>query len=360
MLEVVSQSGNYRVDEAGTVGEAIAAALRASAGGAFVLADAKVAALHPDAFRQVDDPGRLRLIEASEEAKSYSALEPIIGSLIEAGIRRNSVLVVVGGGVLQDIGCFIASVLFRGIAWSLVPSTLLAQCDSCIGSKSSINVGRYKNQLGTFHAPKHVYLVFGLLRTLPPDEIRSGMGEIIKLHLVAGAEELARLKGRLAHHAATGDGLDQLVWDALRIKKTFIEQDEFDTGRRNLLNYGHTFGHAYESATRYGIPHGIAVSLGISTATFFSEHLGLAPPGSADEIDELLGPWYRPYQRALLDADPGVVLSAMKQDKKNTGSSVTCILTRGPGMMEKVPLDARVQVSDLLGKYYQRISAPAG
>lgn len=359
MLEVVSSSGRYRVEERKTVGEAIASALQ-SATGSFVLADANVVALHPAAFAQVDDPGRLIVIEATEPAKSYSALEPIIEALIQAGIKRNSTLVVVGGGVLQDIGCFIASVLFRGIAWSLVPSTLLAQCDSCIGSKSSINIGRFKNQLGTFHAPKHVYLVFDLLRTLPPDEIRSGMGEIIKLHLVAGEPELARLRGHLAQYAATGNGLEQLVWDALRIKKEFIEQDEFDTGKRNLLNYGHTFGHAYESATQYGIPHGIAVALGISTASFFSEHLALAPPGTADAIDELLRPWYQPYDRVLLEADPQTVFAAMKLDKKNTGSSVNCILTRGPGLMEKVALDASTQGFDLLGKYYQRMNLSAG
>lgn len=360
MLEVVSSSGRYRVDAVDTVGEAISLALASKPGGAFVLADATVVALHPDAFRQVADANRLLVIEATEEAKSYATLEPIIESLIQGGIKRNSTLVVVGGGVLQDIGCFIASVLFRGISWSLVPSTLLAQCDSCIGSKSSINVGRFKNQLGTFHAPMQVYLVFDLLRTLPRDEIRSGMGEIIKLHLVAGEDELARLKTHLAHYEATGEGLDQLVWDALRIKKGFIEQDEFDTGRRNLLNYGHTFGHAYESATQYGIPHGIAVSLGISTATFFSERLALVPAGAADAIDALLKPWYQPYDRVLREADRQAVFAAMKLDKKNTGSSVTCILTRGPGLMEKVPLDANEQVFELLNRYYERISVAGG
>ena len=201
MLEINSQSGTYGVEEIETVEEAVASALQSGAGPTFVLADAKVVALHPDVFRQVDDSRRLHKLDASEEAKSFAALEPVICSLIEAGIKRNSSLVVVGGGVLQDIGCFIASILFRGISWSLIPSTLLAQCDSCIGSKSSINVGRYKNQLGTFHAPNHVYLVFDLLQTLPEDEIRSGMGEIIKLHLVAGHDEFARLKDRLAEYA---------------------------------------------------------------------------------------------------------------------------------------------------------------
>ena len=358
MFEVQSHFGNYTVEDAATAGEAVASALRAAGpGGVFVLADAKVAELHPRSLDSIGDRSRLRLIEATEEAKSYSAIEPVLCSLIEAGIKRNSTLLVIGGGVLQDIGCFIASVLFRGIDWSLVPSTLLAQCDSCIGSKSSINVGPYKNQLGTFNAPKRVFLAPDLLKSLPKDEIRSGMGEIIKLHLVAGPEEVARLKERLDEYARSGIGLDQLVRDALAIKKAFIEEDEFDKGRRNLLNYGHTFGHAYESATHYGIPHGIAVVLGISTATYFSESLGMTGPGASDAIDELLAPWYRPFDRKLLGTDPEAVLRAMALDKKNTGTSITCILTRGPGTMEKVPLDAQSQARGLLGQYYQRLDS---
>ena len=357
MFEVLSHFGNYIVEDAATAGDAVASSVRAAGpGGVFVLADAKVAELHPGALGPIADKSRLRLIEATEAAKSYSAIEPILCSLIEAGIKRNSTLLVIGGGVLQDIGCFIASVLFRGIGWSLVPSTLLAQCDSCIGSKSSINVGPYKNQLGTFNAPKRVFLAPDLLTTLPEDEIRSGMGEIIKLHLVAGPDELGRLKGRLAEYTRTGLGLDQLVRDALAIKKTFIEEDEFDKGRRNLLNYGHTFGHAYESATRYGIPHGIAVVLGISTATFFSENLGMIEAGAADGIDELLAPWYRPFDRTLLGTDLEAVLKAMALDKKNTGNAITCVLTRGPGAMEKVPLDAQSQVRPMLERYYERLS----
>jgi 3-dehydroquinate synthase len=357
MFEVQSHFGNYTVEDAATADEAVAMALRAAGtGSVFVLADAKVVELHPLVLASITDKSRLHLIEATEEAKSYSAIEPIFCSLIEAGIKRNSSLLVIGGGVLQDIGCFIASVLFRGIDWSLIPSTLLAQCDSCIGSKSSINVGRYKNQLGTFNAPKRVFLAPDLLKTLPEDEIRSGMGEIIKLHLVAGPDEVARLRGRLSEYAQTGLGLDQLVRDALAIKKTFIEEDEFDKGRRNLLNYGHTFGHAYESATHYGIPHGIAVVLGISTATYFSESLGMIGPGAADEIDELLSPWYRPFHRKVLQTNPEDVLRAMALDKKNTGTSITCILTRGPGSLEKVPLEAQSQVRGLLDQYYQRLN----
>lgn len=361
MFEVVSRSGSYGVEESASAGAAVAEALRAARGRAFVLLDARVAELHPEVVTAAEGagPAGVLRVEARESAKSYAAIEPVITAVIESGLKRDGTLVVVGGGVLQDIGCFVASVLFRGIAWSLVPTTLLAQCDSCIGSKSSVNVGRHKNQLGTFHAPSRVYLAFDLLKTLPRDEIRSGIGEIIKLHIVAGPAELEGLRARLDAYLATGEGLGGMALDALAIKKGFIEEDEFDTGRRNLLNYGHTFAHAYESATNYGIPHGVAVSLGVSTATYFSERLGMAPAGSADEIDGLLRDWYEPFDRVLLAADPAAILAALRLDKKNTGGAVRFILTRGPGALEKVALEPEPQTSRLLADYLTRLASRA-
>src|SRR5258708_32189487 len=132
-------------------------------------------------------------IEATEDAKSLQAIEPVFAWVLENGLRRNGCLAVVGGGVMQDIGCFIASVLFRGVRWELIPTTLLSQCDSCIGSKSSINIRSYKNQIGTFYPPHRVLLTVSVLRSLPFDEIRSGLGEAIKLHLLTGEQEFETL-----------------------------------------------------------------------------------------------------------------------------------------------------------------------
>ena len=216
-------------------------------------------------------------VEASESAKSLEALSPLVCRLLEMGIRRDGTLIVVGGGTLQDIGCFIASVLFRGIAWELVPTTLLAQADSCIGSKSSINVGAYKNQVGTFYPPRRVLLNPAVLATLPWDETRSGLGEVIKLQLLAGEGGFRELMADLERPPIDPPLLAKWVRRSLEVKKTFIETDEYDQGIRNLLNYGHTFGHAYESATHYAIPHGIAVILGMLTATRISASKGFVP-----------------------------------------------------------------------------------
>ena len=165
------------------------------------------------ARRQGLPESRIVSLEASEHAKSYGTLERVFLDLLERNLKRSGTLVVIGGGVLQDAGCFIASVLSRGIRWVLIPTTLLAQADSCIGSKSSINIGSYKNQLGTFYPPHRVLLVPEVLQTLPYDELRSGLGEVIKLQLLsseAGFEELmGDLVGFEAFAVERREGLTQ-------------------------------------------------------------------------------------------------------------------------------------------------------
>lgn len=287
------------------------------------------------------EAGRTVLVEATEENKTFERLTPVFLGLLQRGLKRDGVLVVIGGGVLQDIGCFIASVLSRGLRWELVPTTLLAQADSCIGSKSSINIGPYKNQIGTFYPPHRVLLTPEVLKTLPSDEIRSGLGEVIKLQLLKGQADFDELMADLAILSRDNQAsiLTKWVIRSMAVKQPYIEADEYDRGIRNLLNYGHTFGHAYESATHYGIPHGIAVILGMLTATFLSVRLGLVPADHYQELKRKLAPWHEPFGATLLRVDRAAIFQAIKHDKKNTGDAVNCILTRGPGRMEKTKVD---------------------
>lgn len=351
-LEIQSKSHAYSVE---TVPDLHAAMRAASAPSVFYLVDQRVRELYASAFSEADQAGRLLTVKASEEQKTYEQLVPLFIDAIERGVRRNTTLCVVGGGVVQDIGCFIASVLFRGLRWELVPTTLLAQCDSCIGSKSSLNIGPYKNQLGTFYSPHRVLMAFSVLRTLSRDEIRSGLGEAIKLHLIAGPADFARLRSRLAGLPNDPADLAPVISDCLRIKKTYIEKDEFDLGIRNILNYGHTFGHAFESTTRFAIPHGIAVTLGISAATYISERLGWVPPGYADNLDAFLKTYYEPYEKELVKVSPSALQLALSKDKKNVGKGLTCILTRGEGRMEKQVLGLDEQVVPWLTAWVKKI-----
>ena len=338
MLTIRSKSHPYRVFECENARATVAGIPERDS--AYFLVDRKVAQLYEQEFADSVPPSQVYLIDASEHAKSYDQLEPIFCWLLERKIRRSSNLVVIGGGVLQDIGCFIASVLMRGVRWTLIPTTLLAQCDSCIGSKSSLNINRFKNQLGTFYPPHEIRLSFDYLRSLQQEEIYSGLGEAIKLNLIDGEASVATLRRMLAPKDVSALPLNEIVWNSLKIKQRFIEEDEFDLGIRNILNYGHTFAHAFESATQYAIPHGIAVTMGVAFATYFATQLKMA---DADYFESVLE-WTRPYFEAFTPTLKAVplesIVDAMKQDKKNTGQQVTFILSRRPGIMEKVALDA--------------------
>ena len=194
-LDIQSHSHPYRVVQCGNVAQALLEDMASAT--PFFLVDRKVAGLYRQQMAAAVPAGRAFLIDADETAKSYEQLVPVFNWLLESKCQRSSHLVVVGGGVLQDIGCFIASVLFRGIRWTLVPTTLLAQCDSCIGSKSSLNIGRFKNQLGTFYPPHEVRLAYEFLGTLGHPEMCSGLGEAIKIHLVDSEQSVSRLRARL-------------------------------------------------------------------------------------------------------------------------------------------------------------------
>lgn len=282
--------------------------------------------------------GPMLLIEATEENKSLERIGGFVERLLESGCRKNTQLLVIGGGILQDIGGFIASVLFRGIEWSLVPTTLLAQCDSCIGSKTSINISKYKNQLGTFYPPKDVLITNDVLSTLEWRDLSSGVCEALKLAMIDGAHAVKKMTAALDCELKPSN-LVPVIQQALEIKKTFIEEDEFDKGRRNLLNYGHTFGHAFESASNYAIPHGIAVGLGMDAATFFAWKLGLLGKSDWLNVRQIMAPWCGAYRKELNAFAVGDLMKAMKSDKKSSNNQVGFILSEGFGRMKRQLID---------------------
>ena len=218
--------------------------------------------------------GRVIYIEATEAAKSLDEMGNILLQLKQRGINRSSTLLGLGGGVLQDITTFVASVYMRGIPWIYVPSTLLAMADSCLGGKSSINVGPAKNLVGTFHPPRSIALMAPLARSLPLVEIRGGLAEAAKICFCQGSSSFERYLD-LAQPIMAGVWSDAqliaLLHHVLRVKQWFIETDEFDQAERRLLNYGHTWGHALESATAYAVPHGLAVAIGMLASHQFME-----------------------------------------------------------------------------------------
>jgi 3-dehydroquinate synthase len=279
-------------------------------------------------------------VVANETQKSYRGAEPVFDRLIEGGFRKQHRLIAIGGGITQDLTAFIASLLYRGVDWVFYPTTLLAQADSCIGSKTSINFGATKNQLGGFYPPRHIVIDLSFLDSLPALERRSGIGEMAHYFLVAGEADFERFRREAPRALEERDVLRGLVERSLEIKRGFIERDEFDRGERQVLNYGHTFGHALESLTNYRVPHGIAVSYGMDLANYVSVQLGYLPEEARTRARATLEPIWAGVPIGALDQS--AYEAALRKDKKNAEGRLGLILTRGFGRMfkELVPLDS--------------------
>jgi len=289
-------------------------------------------------------PAQPIFIEATEHAKSLDQIPALIEQLRANGANRQTHLVVIGGGVLQDIATFVASVYMRGIAWSYDPTTVLAMVDSCIGGKSSINVGPYKNLIGTFHTPNPILIDPTLAETLPRDQFASGLIEAAKITFCRGPEAFAAHLATNPSTSMTTASLEALVINSLQSKKHFIEIDEFDKKERLLLNFGHTFGHAIEGASHYGIPHGIAVGLGIVCSFNFQRSRNVdytnAPIVAQFEqhLDDMIRelPALATELRKLQLPD---ILNRFASDKKHTSAAYTLILAAQSGsvVLEQIP-----------------------
>jgi 3-dehydroquinate synthase len=323
---------------------------------AHAIVDARVAALHEKRLAKILAlPSVLRL-EATEEAKSLDRFPAYVDHLVARGVRRDHVLVAVGGGIIQDIVCFLAATLLRGLPWRFYPTTLLAQADSCIGSKSSINCGPAKNILGTFTPPESVTVDVRFLDTLDARDVRSGVGEMLKVHAIEGPaafDQIAAAYPDLFRDEAT---MRRFVRRALEIKKRYIEEDEFDRGPRNVFNYGHTFGHAIEAATGFAVPHGIAVTLGMDMANFVSARLGVGDESHFARMHPVLARNFGGFERQPVPLP--AFLEAIAKDKKNVGrGSVTLILPDRAGRIGKSahPNDARFAA--LCAEYLDKVRA---
>jgi len=285
----------------------------------------------------------------NEEIKNPYTSISICEKLLNSGFRRNHVLVAIGGGIIQDLTTFCASILFRGVPWIYIPTTLLAQSDSCIGGKSSLNIGSWKNQIGNFYPPNQIYLDTDFLKTLTKDDIRSGMGEIIKVHLVSGKKMAKSILKDLSNEYLDFDKISLLIQRALKLKTTIIETDEFDKGKRLIMNYGHTFGHALESASKFSIPHGIAVTIGIDIANFVSFKLKKIKSDDYQFMSSVIKKNLRPGD--LKNLDMGHFFDALNHDKKNTSDEYGFILPYSIGRVKLTHIKKSRKIDSLIEKY---------
>lgn len=276
-------------------------------------------------------------IPVSEERKCLETVQSLYDALVSRSAKRNLTLISIGGGILQDVTGFTASTLYRGIPWVFVPTTLLAQSDSCIGSKTSLNYGRFKNLIGTFYPPSRVFVHVPFLTTLQEVDYFSGLGEVVKLHIMGGADRTQDLLAMLPALVEREVGSLRIAVEAsLRIKQSYIAGDEFDAGRRNMLNFGHCFGHAIESTSDFRVPHGQAVVAGMLLANAVAHRRGiLSRPMREFLADRLL----KPSLRVALtpeDLDVDRIVEAMRRDKKRVGDGLALVMIDDAYEMLKV------------------------
>ena len=294
------------------------------------------------------------VISATEDNKSYKKLSNYYRALIKNNFTRNNILVTFGGGTLQDISGFIASTFNRGIKWIFFPTTLLAQADSCIGSKTSINFDNAKNKIGTFYPPDYIFSDVEFCRTLTPKYFNSGLGEIIKFHLMSNERRYGLLKRYLNGPSLRENPyFREVVKSTLEIKYSYFQGDEFDSGRRNLLNYGHCLGHALESASNFAVCHGEAVIVGMGFANLLSLRRGIMTKDTYDEFEGILRKYYPRFDLSKIGVKE--IIFYLERDKKRTGKDLTMILSQDIGKQLKCDDVKRREIirtyKDFVGHY---------
>lgn len=262
-------------------------------------------------------------IPAGEQYKTIQTVTELWGQFLSAGLERGSTVLSLGGGVISDMAGFAASTYLRGIRWAAIPTSLLAMVDASLGGKTGIDLPQGKNLAGSFHSPSLVLADPEVLKTLPVEELRSGMGEVLKHGLIADAHlwaECIALPDPVRWADAWPD-LAEIVRRAVAVKVEVIEQDPFEKGWRAVLNYGHTIGHAIETVSNYTLRHGECVTIGMVLEARISESLGLASPGLADEISRGLKQLGLPTEMPA-GVNQSAVLHAIGYDKKKAGGQV--------------------------------------
>jgi 3-dehydroquinate synthase len=298
---------------------------------AYYVIDKKVWDLYRSTYFKRLKRENIVLIRADEFNKSLKTVTSLYDELIERSAKKNIVLVSIGGGIIQDVSGFLASTIYRGIKWIYVPTTLLAQADSCIGGKTSLNYKGYKNLIGTFYPPAEIFIDTQFISTQKDVDLYSGIGEIGKLHIMGGNKYLGSILKHLPEIISRRkEQLVDAIYNSLLIKRRYIEADEFDQGERNLLNFGHCFGHALETASGFKIPHGQAVVAGMMLSNIVAEKRGWLPVELEEKLfDKLLAPILSvKLHNYLLKEDK--IISSMKKDKKRTGEKLP-LITMGEG-----------------------------
>ncbi|MDO5898841.1 3-dehydroquinate synthase [Agrobacterium sp. Azo12] len=308
---------------------------------AAIITDEHVAPLYLDMVMdslQTDGIEAVSLtLPAGEKTKSFEHYMAVCDLILEARIERNDAVIALGGGVIGDLTGFAAGTVRRGVRFVQIPTTLLSQVDSSVGGKTGINTRHGKNLVGVFHQPDLVLADSSVLDTLSKREFRAGYAEVVKYGLIDKPDFFEWLEKNWQEVFAGGPARIEAIATSCQAKSDVVVEDEFENGRRALLNLGHTFGHALEAATEYDskrLVHGEGVAIGMVLAHQFSSRLNLASPDDAKRVEAHLKAVGLPVS---MNEIPGtlppveMLMAAIAQDKKVKSGKLTFILTHGIG-----------------------------
>jgi 3-dehydroquinate synthase len=275
-------------------------------------------------------------LPGGEERKRLEHVERAAGEMVEKGADRSSILIAFGGGIVNDMGGFLAAIFMRGIPVVQIPTTLLAQVDAAIGGKTGVNLVEGKNLIGSFHQPLAVLIDPGVLSTLPDREYRAGLFEVVKYGVIRSAPLFQLLIGRRDAVLAREPGVvDHIIQESVRIKAEIVSADERESGLRRILNFGHTFGHALEAETAYErCLHGEAVGFGMRAAAYLAQSIGhVAAEDGAQIINAVER--YGPIP-SLAGIAAERIAAHLVKDKKTIQGSVHFVLPRRIGEVDVV------------------------
>jgi 3-dehydroquinate synthase len=292
---------------------------RCPAAGYAVISDSHVAPLYGEplvaALRTAGMPTELLTFPAGEWNKTRDTWSALCDRLLASSLGRDGAVVAVGGGVTGDIAGFVAASFHRGIPWVQVPTTLLAMIDASIGGKTGVDTAQGKNLLGAFHQPRLVVADLDVLGTLTPPQLAAGIAEAVKHAVIADADYFGFLQNAVVPITSDGAALERVVARSVEIKAEIVSSDEREQGRRAVLNFGHTVGHALEATSGYALLHGEAVAIGMVAEARLAETMGIAEPGTARRIAAALE-----HHRLPIELPQGAgadsLLAAMRHDKK--------------------------------------------
>ena len=299
-----------------------------------------------DPLRSAGYAATLITLPAGEAHKNLATIARIYDELVAAGLDRSGVVLALGGGVVGDMAGFAAATYLRGVRFVQIPTSLLAMVDSSIGGKTGVDLPQGKNLVGAFKQPELVVVDTDILSTLPAVEFRNGLGEVVKHGIIADPALFAQLQ------ADGPESLQSMLVRALRVKIGVVERDPFEQGERTHLNLGHTFAHAFEQVSRYAIPHGQAVGVGLVASAHLSLICGHCRPALPDRIVDVLDRLAVPTHFSGLD--PAKLIAAMSTDKKRKGGRVRFVL---PHEIGRVAVYDDIQQEQVMGALSRVLTA---